>query len=126
MSTKSNYNDPQGFEIQYNPQAQTWTVITPCANNMGCAAVTASQTYQAGQFYHIAVTIDTNTVTIYLNGTAVGGAQSYTPTLTGSNVQEVGLGGSINCTVLPFYVNNGGEWHGILDEVICLSSLYYG
>jgi len=128
FSNKWQYDDVQGIELQL--RAGTWTVITPCNGiGQGCPSgaqitYTLPQNYTADAFHHVAVTYDGNNfVTLYLDGASVASGTVPKPLFghslqdvaapAGQNLHYLSVGGSLYGTTF----NQGGEWHGVLDEV---------
>jgi len=133
LSNKWQYDDPQGLEIQFTPYTQQWQIITPCPNRGNCPdlaklAYTLTTNYTADTFHHVAVVVSQTTVSLYLDGVAALDNVAYSVPLTvlvtpqtsnrqgqvtGQNGHQTTIGGSLNVTNF----NQGGEWHGVLDEV---------
>ncbi|PRP79776.1 hypothetical protein PROFUN_12638 [Planoprotostelium fungivorum] len=107
LSCKEAYNDANGIEVQYHGSAKQWTIVLP-----GNSQVSVAGTYNADEFHHIAVSVSANNVDIYIDGARVGGG-GYNPTLYANRGKDVTVGGS--ATKQQF--NNGGEWHGVIDEL---------
>jgi len=111
-STKSSYTDNQGFEIQYNVNKKQWTILLPHPNGGSQDLTIPNRAYNAEEFHHIAVVISNNNAAAYIDG-VLAGQRDYTPPLIGNRGKDLTIGGSAT----KQNVNQGGEWHGVIDEL---------
>jgi len=106
LSQKNTFSDKGGWEFQYNNGV--FTLVTGNGNN----AASQSKQYDLNVWYHVAMTVDDGNVKFYLNGvdmTADGNADI----IKDFGGKDVTMGAS----AAGAKVNDGGQWHGALDEV---------
>eukprot|EP01117_Protostelium_nocturnum_P017764 TRINITY_DN7289_c0_g1_i1.p1 TRINITY_DN7289_c0_g1~~TRINITY_DN7289_c0_g1_i1.p1 ORF type:complete len:938 (-),score=317.40 TRINITY_DN7289_c0_g1_i1:20-2833(-) len=105
LSQKNGFQDKKGWEFQFNNGQFSLVTGGNGANSQG-------KTYNLNTWYHIAMTVNNGAVKFYLDGvdmTADGDAD----VIQDFGGKDITVGASANGNK----VNDGGQWHGALDEV---------